>query len=154
MTEYFETKPFKRKMHRAAAILLAVLSVISGCFYAYMEGEFWPLLVVGFLLFISRFLWVSSTGSLEIGPGGIIIQASGRRMFLEWSELGEFAPGHSVENHKVEFTLKGEKPLSEVYNGTSKLKLHTPRYLPDTFGMSAKELAGLLNKRMHENLKN
>jgi len=150
MIDKFKTKPFKRKIQRGVSIALSSIAILSGTSYAYMLGDFWPLLVVGFLLFISYGLWITSSCSLEIGTGGIILQIGGRRTFLAWSDLGEFSPGNGIERHKVEFTLRGEKPLASIYKGAANLKLHTPRYLPDTFGMSAKELAALLNARLKE----
>lgn len=151
MIDKLETKPFKRKMQRTAAVVLASMAISFGLFYIYMLGEVWPLFIVGLFLFIARYLWITSSCSLEIGREGIIIQMHSSRTFLPWSDLGEFAPGNWIENNKVEFTLRGEKSLASIYQGMANLKLYTPRYLPDTFGMSARDLADLLNKRMKEN---
>jgi hypothetical protein len=152
MIEKYETKSSFKIIKRTAAIVISCTAVCSGPVCAYALGNpIVVLLATGFLLFFSYILWITSSCGLEIGPGGIIIQVHGRRTFLAWSELGEFAPGNGVENNKVEFNLRGDKPLAEAYKGTAYLKLHTPRFLPDTFGMTAKELADLLNRKMKEN---
>ncbi len=150
MNDKLQINPFKRRLYRVTAILLASLSIIAGLVLASMERRIWPLLATGYLLFISHSLWVASSWSLEIGPEGIALERRGKRFFLPWTELSECAPGHGIDRHKVELAFQGEPSLTAAYRGMAKLKLRHPRFLPDTFGMSAKDLADLLNAKKRE----
>jgi hypothetical protein len=87
---------------------------------------------------------------LEIRPDGIALVGGRKRFFLSWSDLGEFAPGHGIDRYNVEYTMRGSPPLASAYRGRAKFKLRHPNFLPDTFGMSAKDLADLLNRKMQE----
>jgi hypothetical protein len=151
MIDRLEINPLKRRLYRIASISLASLSILAGFTLASVERSAWPLLPTAILLFFADALWVRSCWSLEIGPDGIALRRRRERFLLPWSELGEFAPGNGIDRHKVEYTLQGAAPLATAYRGLAKLKLRNPHFLPDTFGMSAKDLADLLNKRKKEN---
>jgi hypothetical protein len=150
MFDRLEIEKTRKIKFRVIAVVISSLSVISGIMYAYFEESLWPLLPAGFILFYSYNLWIRTCWILEVGSGGILLTCNRKRFFLPWSAIGEFAPGNSVENNKVEFTLSGEEPLSDAYQGNAYLKLRFPRFLPDTFGMSAKELADFLNNKKKE----
>jgi hypothetical protein len=145
--ERLETSPRKRLLHRGAALVLTVPSLFAGLIMALAELHVWPLLATGYLLFIAYCLWIGSCWSLEIGSDGITLERPGKQFFVPWSQVSEFAPGNGIDRHKVEIALQGEPPLATAYQGLAKLKPRHPRFLPDTFGLSAKDLANRLNDR-------
>lgn len=73
---------------------------------------------------------------LEAGPGGLVISASFRKRALAWSEIEGFAVRQLGRKKKmVRYRLVPRAGQTRVRE----------ELLPDTYGMSAEELAELLN---------
>jgi hypothetical protein len=150
MTETLQVPKRKRIYLRLTAIILAGLSAVAGISLTIQLHTSWPLLVALFLGFIAYGVWVKSSWTLEIRTDGIILAQNRKQIFIPWAKFGEFAVGHGIDRYKVEYTFSGERHLADAYRGRSKCNLRNPRFLPDTFGMTACNLADLLNRKKVE----
>jgi hypothetical protein len=134
----------KRIVLRLGAIVLFTLGVLPAAWVSLLLHSILPFLGGLFLAFLAYHLVKASNLVLEIGREGVTLGDTKRRWLTRWSEIVEFSQGSGVDRHKVAMTCVSDPMPRRINLGLFGLECRRVRYLPDTFGMKAIDLADLL----------
>jgi hypothetical protein len=140
----------KRILLRLCAIVLFTLGTLPAAWVSLLLHSILPFLGGLFLAFLAYHLVKASNLVLEIGREGISLGDAKRRQFIRWSEIVEFSQGSGIDRYKVAMTCASDPMPRRINLGLLGLERRKVRCLPETFGMKAPELAGLLNRAKEE----
>jgi len=128
------------KLKNTILILISIAFICMGI--SLMERNLWAAILIIFLFSISLIIFfinlIPNTSYLKIDNRGLEMKTLFRTTFIPWQVVSGFTTKQIFLNRLVTFDI------DEKYLGNSKIKSKKGAF-PDTYGMSAKKLAALLN---------
>ncbi len=128
------------KLKNIILILISITFICMGI--SLMERNIWAAILIIFLFGISLIIFsinlIPNTSYLKINERGLEMKTLSRTTFIPWQAVSNFTTKQIFLNRLVMFDI------DEKFLETSKMKSKQGAF-PDTYGMSAKKLAALLN---------
>lgn len=128
------------KLKNIILILISIAFICMGI--VLIDKNLWVAILTIFLFGISLIVFIinliPNTSYLKIDERGLEIKSLFRTTFIPWQVVSGFKTKQIFVNRLVTFDI------NEKYLENSKIKSKTGAF-PDTYGMSAKKLAALLN---------
>lgn len=128
------------KLKNTILILISIAFICMGI--ALMEKNLWAAILIIFLFGISLIVFsinlIPNTSYLKVDKQGFEMKTLFRTTFIPWQAVSNFTTKQIFLNKLVMFDI------DEKFLETSKMKSKQGAF-PDTYGMSAKKLATLLN---------
>lgn len=128
------------KLKNIILILISIAFICMGI--SLMEKNIWAAILIIFLFGISLIIFfinlIPNTSYLKINERGLEMKTLSRTTFIPWQAVSNFTTKQIFLNRLVTFDI------DEKYLENSKIKSKKGAF-PDTYGMSAKKLAALLN---------
>ncbi len=145
-TQILTVRRGKRTVVRFCAIVLFTLGALPSAWVSFFTHSILPFLGGLYLAFVAYHLMKASNLVLEIGREGISLGEARRRQLTLWCDLVGFSQGSGIDRHKVAIALASDPTPRRINLGLLSFECRKVRYLPDAFGMKAKELADFLNR--------
>ncbi len=137
----------KRVLLKGSACALLLLGTVPSGFAALEVGSILPLLGGLYLAFMAYALLKWTRVALQIAREGITICGAWRRKFFPWTDIEGFRLGTGIYRHKIVCVLKPEPAATTCDTDSVDIPELNWLYLPDPFGLSAKDLINLLTER-------
>ena len=136
------TKPIKMLLYLLGSLLFVVIGVLllRDTFVGWLGIGFFGLCSIVFAL-----LLLPNASYLELTPEGFTIRSLFRSHSYSWTEIETFAVGYASRMKTVVFNLSPFYENQHTLRKTNKKLFGFEACLPDTYGMSAEELADLMN---------
>ncbi len=136
----------KRILLGLCAVVLFAFGTLPSPWVSLLLHSILPFLGGLLLAFFAYGLVKASKSVLEVGPEGIALGDGKRRRLTPWCDIIGFSRGSGIDRHKVAIALASDPTPRRINLGLLSLECRKVRYLPDTFGMKATELADFLNR--------
>ncbi|MDQ3713913.1 MAG: hypothetical protein M3388_17075 [Acidobacteriota bacterium] len=138
-----KTKPTKTLFYLLGSLIFVVIGVLT------LEGTFVHWLIIGFFglgSIVFALLLLPTASYLRLTPEGFTMCSLFRSHSYNWSEIEDFAVGKMANMETVIFDHSLFYKNQNTLRKTNKKFFGFEAGLPDTYGMSAEELANLMNE--------